>query len=248
MRAKVFEATYAGHPVRISLREPETRYCFGAFMRPVSGEDYEIRVDDEELARARPEMPPDSKDSEVEYCLLLDKVAGALLRRDCCIFHAAAFLWRGRAWLLSAPSGTGKTTQLLNWQRLHPGEITVISGDMPVLELRDDGSVWVHPSNWNGKENYSNPVSAPLGGLVYLKQGGENRVERPPLRDLITALMYQFTARPETEEQIRAMSRLLEAMVCAAPPLRFVNLGDDASTELLRGTLLQEEGERNGTL
>ena len=41
---------------------------------------------------------------------------------------------------------------------MFPDEITMISGDMPVLERREDGTVWAHPSPWNGKEKIGEEV------------------------------------------------------------------------------------------
>ena len=153
-----------------------------------------------------------------------------------CVFHAAAFSWRGRAWLLTAPSGTGKTTQYLNWQRLFPGEIQMISGDMPILEAKQDGSLWVYPSSWNGKENIFGAPAAPLGGLVFLEQGKEDRMLPFPPHDAVIPLLRQFMVVPESEEEILQLTSLLERILVSVPCRKFVNLGGDASTILLRDT------------
>ncbi len=220
---------------------PGTMYNFRNYIRPAEGDQYDIRVTPELVEIGKELLPEDSSDAYVEYRLMIERTALELLRWDCCIFHSAAFVFEGRAWLLAAPSGTGKTTQFLNWQRLHPGEITMISGDMPVLEGREDGSVWVHPSSWNGKENLRSPISAPLGGLVLLEQGRENRIRPLSPREGVVPLLQQFMAIPETEEELLAMTGLLDRMLRAAPAWKLTNLGDDASTELLRSVLKGEE-------
>ena len=114
----------------------------------------------------------------------------------------------------------------------------MISGDMPVLEKRGDGTVWVHPSNWNGKENIGNPVSAPLGGVVLLEQGAVNELASPDIRETILTFFRQFIASPETEQDILSLTGLMEAMICTVPVRKFINRGDDASTMLLRSTLM----------
>lgn len=234
---QVYQSMVAGHPLRYAFLYPATRYYLRPLPRRVEGEDFDIAVTPDKIALGRNFLPPDSSDSYVEYRCLIELTARSLLRYGCCVFHAVSFLWQDRAWLLTAPSGVGKTTQFLNWQRLHPGEITMISGDMPVLEAQEDGSVWVHPSSWNGKENISSRNSAPLGGLVLLEQGPENRIA--PLRpwEGVSPLMGQFMAVPETEEELLAMAALLDRMLRAAPAWKLTNLGDEASTELLRATL-----------
>jgi hypothetical protein len=115
---------------------------------------------------------------------------------------------------------------------------------MPALESRDDGSVWVHPSSWNGEENLFSQISAQLGGMVLLEQGKENRMAPLCPREDIVPLLKQFMALPETEEELLSMSALLDRMLRTAPAWKLKNLGDDDSTELLRGTLLAELTER----
>ena len=173
-----------------------------------------------------------------------------ILRYGCCLFHAAAFLWQGRAWLVTGPSGVGKTTQFRNWQQLFPGEITMICGDMPVLEGRDDGSVWVHPSPWNGKERMGDrSLRAPLGGVVRLIQGNENYIYTLPVCDAILAMLRQFMVRPEDEAAILALTGLVERCLRYAPVWLLTNRGDDASTQLLRQTLLESmKGGRHESL
>ena len=149
---KVYEAEYAGHPVRFAFLEPQTRQHFKFWLKPVEGEYYDIKATPELVKHVLAHMPEENPEYYAEYKALIGPTSAFLLRFRCCIFHAVAFLWQGKAWLLTAPSGTGKSTQFMNWRRLHPAEITMICGDMPVLELREDDSVWVHSSNWNGKE------------------------------------------------------------------------------------------------
>ena len=176
---------------------------------------------------------------------MIGLTAKELLKYDCSIFHCVSLSWKGKAFLLTAPSGTGKTTQYLNWQRLFPSEITMICGDMPVLERREDGSVWAHPSSWNGKEKIGSRLCAPVAGIVLLEQGKENHILPLSSRDAVMPFFEQFVVRPDTEEQIRALARLMDQMLRNIPCFKFVNLGDDASTTLLRETLapLAEGGE-----
>ena len=122
----------------------------------------------------------------------------------------------------------------------------MICGDIPVLESRNDGSVWVHPSPWNGKEHWGDrSLCAPLGGIVRLEQKDENVIYPLPVCDAIPLLFRQFMVRPEDEEEILALSGLVDRILRYAPMWFFENLGDDASTALLRETL---KGGRHDTL
>ena len=245
---QVYRAEYAGHLVRYAFLQQETRKYFKFWLKPVDGEDYDIKATPERVARALQFSLEHTTEAYAEYKALLSLTSAYLTRYRCCIFHATAFLWYGRAWLLTAPSGTGKTTQFLNWRKLHPAEITMICGDMPVLELRDDGSVWVHASNWNGKEGVGSFQSAPLGGIVLLEQGKENRIVPLDARQAIPALFGQFISEYETEEQIRTVCALMDAMLSRYPAWKYINLGDDTSTELLRAAIAEETGGNDGTV
>ena len=246
MAKRVYQLNYAGHPVRYSFLHPQTYALLRPFPRVVDGVEADVAVTQELIDRERPLILEDSSDSFVEYRCLIGLTAQKLLQYGCCIFHSASFVFRDRAWLLAAPPGTGKTTQYLNWQRLHPGEITMISGDMPVLEGRPDGSVWAHPSSWNGKENLKSWLSAPLGGVVLLEQGNEDQIRQVSPKEAILPLFRQFMVPLETEEEIKALAKLMEQMLTAAPCWKMVNRGGDESTVLLRATLLEQlEKEAN---
>lgn len=230
----VYQAELAGHPVRYAFRYPAARQHFRKWLAPAEGEA-DLQATPEEIAYAHSLSPNENPEDIAEFESLCELTGRYLLRWDCCLFHAVSFLWRDRAWLLTAPSGTGKTTQFLNWRKLAPLEIMMISGDIPALELRGQ-EIWVHGSPWNGKETIGTRCSAPLGGTVVLEQGSENRITRLAPREALEALFEQLTFQPDTEEEIRATCRILDGML-NRPVWKLTNLGDLASTELLRSTL-----------
>jgi hypothetical protein len=247
MSEQIFQTEYAGHTVRYRFLVPATRLRFGPWLRRAEGGDADVSVTPERLELVRDLLGSGCTDEYAEFRTQTELSSHPLLKYGCCFFHAVSLCRQGRAFLLTAPSGTGKTTQFLNWQRLHPGEITMICGDMPVLEQRPDGRVWVHPSPWNGKESLgsrSHPP-APLAGIVLLEQGDDNTIALLPVRDAIPALFSQFIVQPDTEEEILALSGLMDQMLRTVPVWKLTNRGDDASTELLRQTL---EGGRHGTV
>lgn len=245
---KVYMAVYAGHPVRFSFLDHLARQYFKFWLKPADGQEYDIKATPERVDRALRLSLEHTSAAYAEYKALLGLTSSHLAQYRCCIFHAVAFLWRGHAWLLTAPSGTGKTTQFMNWRHLYPGEITMICGDMPILELREDGSVMVHSTNWNGKEGVGSFCSAPLGGTILLEQGNENRIEQLSFRASMSTLFGQFISDYETEKQILAVCDLMNAMLSRYPAWHFVNRGDLASTEYLRSIIAETTGGDYETL
>ena len=108
MEQQIFQMNIAGHPVRFRLREPASPEFFRDYARPAEGGGYDLCVSDEDFVYIREKLP-DRSDAYLECRYLIDLTARYLLQFGACIMHAAAFCWQGRAWLLAAPSGTGKT-------------------------------------------------------------------------------------------------------------------------------------------
>lgn len=236
---KIYEADYAGHTIRFSFIYNETKRYFHTFLRPSGSDNYDIRAEEQEVERVRRLMPEDVKPAYAEYRSLISRTAEELLKYGCCIFHSVSFIFKGRVFLLTGPSGVGKSTQYFNWQALCPGEITMISGDMPVLESRRDGSIWIFPTSWNGKENIGNRISGRAAGIILLEQGDENRINRLTVSEAVLPILQQFLVRPETETQIYALEGIADNVLRSLPVWKMVNTGDSSSTLLLRGTLFR---------
>ena len=242
MTRRIYEVDFAGCPVRFAFQYPQTKRSFGRYLRRSEADTYDVMASPEFIEEARSLLPVDSPDGYVEYRCLIGPTSQVLLKSHRSLFHAVAFIFREKAWLLTAPSGVGKTTQYLNWQRLFPGETAVICGDMPALRLEEDGRLSVHPSPWNGKERFGSSLSAPLGGVVFLERGSVNKIKMFPPEEALLPLIGQFMVLPETEEEISLLLKLLTAMMERYPLCRFVNLGDDASTALLRHWMETTDG------
>ena len=182
-------------------------------------------------------------DAFAEYSLFVYGASTALLAHDRCAIHAAAVRWRDRAWLIAAEPGVGKSTQVRTLQELHPGEFSVICGDKPILERREDGSILVHPSPWNGKEGWHGAEAAPLGGVVRLLRGEENGIEPFPVKDAAWPLYSFLIHTGETEENIRGAAAIADAVLSSVPAWRMTTHQVPDSTRLLYEELLTQGGK-----
>lgn len=239
----------AGHPVRLALTIPGTRRLFGEYLTEAEGETFDIRLTRDYMEENRWIVTPQTRDDFLEFQTLMLATANHLLAHDRALFHGVSFLWRGRAWIITAPSGTGKTTQLRHWLGMLPREVQVINGDKALLECRADGTVWVHSSPWRGKERIGVPRrGGPLGGVILLEQGEENIITRLSPADAVFDLFVEFISIPETVEQIRLQRDILEKMLDAAPVWKLINRGDEASARLTQDTLAAYLEETHGEL
>ena len=210
-----FTVTLAGRSFRVSARYAETASYFPApdpEAPLVPGAPVSIpETDWQEYLQSGMEDC-----AHTEYSMLTAHCSDALLAFDCVILHAAALRWRDRSWLIIAPSGVGKSTQTRNLQTLLPGQVSVICGDRPVLE-RCGGAFRVHPSPWNGKENWHGAEAAPLGGLILLRRGPENRLYALREDEAILNLYVAFIQTSASVEAVTKVADLEDGVLRAVP-------------------------------
>ena len=169
----------------------------------------------------------------IEFQCLMLATGNTLLAHNRALFHGAAFIWNGKAWIITAPSGIGKTTQLRHLCTCFPGEVEVLNGDKPFLECREDRSVWVHSSPWRGKEKLGKPdLHAPLGGIILLERGDCNEIIRLSAEEAVRPLFVEFVSFPECEEQIKGQAQILRQILNSVPVWKLVNVGDEDSARI----------------
>ena len=176
--------------------------------------------------------------SEASYMAAL--CGDILLKNSRCIVHAASFRDENRAWIIAANPGVGKSTQIRMLDTLFPGRYQVICGDRPVLEMYSDGTVMVHPSPWNGKENWGGAAAAPLAGIICLKRGKENIVRRMSVKEAVIPVFQSVIQTASNAEQIRLCAAGVDFLVSNIPIWEFINQDIPDSTRLLYETVLSE--------
>jgi len=87
--------------------------------------------------------------------------------------HSASIWYRDKVWLFSAPAGTGKTTHTQIWREVY--ETPVINGDLNLIAL-ENGIATVHGIPWCGTSGIYSKQSYPLGGIIFLTQGADNKM------------------------------------------------------------------------
>lgn len=227
----------AGTPVELSTAYDTYAPYFAPYLwqGPAPLPVERVSVTRERLRRAAAIYPPNAPEDYVEYMELCPRASAAVLPAGRVIFHGVAFLWRERAWLLTAPSGTGKSTQYCLWKLLFPDEVQIINGDKPVVYL-ERGEAWVTSSPWAGKEGMSRRLHAPLGGIVWLQQAPENGMQRLSIHQCAGRLFTQFLFDCQEPAQVHAACRIEERML-RSPVWLLKNRGDAESARLCRRTL-----------
>ncbi len=127
-------------------------------------------------------------DSYLETLAVYRKIASLLLDREIMLMHGAVVAVDDKAWLFTAPSGTGKTTHINLWLENIPGSY-VVNGDKPLIRLSPSPVVYGTP--WAGKEGLNRNVGVPLCGIVLLNRGVENEIEEVSFATCMPVLVQQ---------------------------------------------------------
>lgn len=239
MEKNIYEFQAGDFSVRYSLRYKGTLRYFDQYLRKTDSLSSDIEVSDEYIDECnRLIFKNENKRSYQEFSALMVSTGNHLLAYQRALFHGAALLWNDQAWIFTAPSGTGKTTQLLHWNEILKDEMTIINGDKPLLECRDDGSVYVYSSPWRGKEKYGTPgIIAPLAGIILLQQGQQNIIQRMKPEDAVIPLFTEFVSYPQNTDQIKNQADILTRILNTVPVWKLINRGDQESALLTLNTV-----------
>ena len=167
-----------------------------------------------------PDTPPQVQISplpdEAEEIGLLRSVGMELLQHHSGMYiHGAAVLYKGKAYLFTAPSGTGKSTHIRFWKQLLGESAVILNGDKPFLRWMD-GEMVLCGSPWRGKEGWGENRNAPLGGIFILRRGETDRVEQISDLDALNALLAA-TIYPEDAETTQKLLELIGRIIESVP-------------------------------
>ena len=168
----------------------------------------------------------DYPDSYLETLAVYRKIVTKMLDFDTFLMHGAVIAVGDKAWLFTAPSGTGKTTHINLWLNNISGSY-VVNGDKPLIHIGDDCTVYGTP--WAGKEGMNRNISVKLCGIVILNRGAENHIEKVPMTQILPVLIQQ-SYRPKERVELEKTLSLLSRMGKKIPMYQlYCNMNPDAA-------------------
>ena len=137
--------------------------------------------------------------------------AFATADQDTMLMHASVIRHAGKGYLMTAPSGTGKSTHTRLWYDNIPG-CDLMNDDNPVVRIID-GQAIVYGSPWSGKTPCYRNIEAPIGGLVRLWQKPENSIRRLPVIEGYSHLLSAMSNMKWDERVFRGISHGVSELV-----------------------------------
>lgn len=183
-----------------------------SYLCPPGKPDIIIAGDWRPLKQAQPHLSED----DCEYLITGDSFYRQLLKFDGMLIHASAVMMDGRAYLFSAPCGTGKSTHTALWRRVFgPDRALILNDDKPALRL-EDGVFYAYGTPWSGKTDQNINARVPLAGICMLGRGETNSIRPFGGAAAIHALLEQ-TVRPRDPELLGRMLDLLDKLLTTVP-------------------------------
>lgn len=147
------------------------------------------------------------------------------------VLHSSAVALDGKAYLFSAPCGTGKSTHTRLWQSTFGEQAKVFNDDKPAIRLID-GTWYAYGTPWCGKDGININMRTPLAGICFLKQAPENKIRRLSKQEAVQKILWQTTNQFSKIERLDMMLALVDSLVRTIPVFELENRPEPEAAHL----------------
>lgn len=125
--------------------------------------------------------------------------------------HGSAIAYKNQGLIVSAPSGTGKSTHTRMWKEAFNDDVIYVNDDKPLLKLIDD-DIYIFGTPFSGAHTKNTNIRIPLKALVFLNQGLTNDI-RPTNKDEAIKKIMRNSLRPKESHEWDEVIRLIDKMI-----------------------------------
>ena len=151
------------------------------------------------------------------------------------LMHASVVSLDGRGYLMTAPSGTGKSTHTRLWRQCFD-QCELVNDDNPVVRI-EQGKAMVYGSPWSGKTPCYRNVCHPVGAYVRLFQEPENNIHPYQPLEAYAMLLPAMSCMVWDKRMQTGVSKTVAEMVRLNPMYRLGCRPDEAAARLCRDTI-----------
>jgi hypothetical protein len=131
------------------------------------------------------------------------------------MLHSSAVVVDGRAYLFTAPSGTGKSTHTSLYLKEFGDRAYILNDDKPAVRF-EDGTLFAYGTPWSGKHDFSVNARIPVGGICVLSRGEKNEISRIYGKAAILGI-YSQTLRPQSAKYMNRVLSVIEEIIEKVP-------------------------------
>ncbi len=173
---------------------------------------FTVSVSEEDIERERVSSGTNHTEGYYESIISYRKIAEILPDYDAFLFHGSVISYLGRAYVITANSGVGKTTHTKLWLSEFQGEAHVLNGDKPIIRIID-GVPYACGTPWQGKENYGCNEIRELSGIAFLERAVENRARDISPSEAVTRFMSQIYLPKSNLSALAKTMRLADKVI-----------------------------------
>jgi len=151
------------------------------------------------------------------------------------LMHASVIRCDGKGYLMTAPSGTGKSTHTRLWYDNIPG-CDLMNDDNPVVRIKD-GQAIVYGSPWSGKTPCYRNIQAPVGAIVRIQQRPQNTIRRLRPVEAFGELLPSMSSMKWDERVYRGVCDSVGQLVSLCGIFELGCLPDAAAAHLCHDTV-----------
>lgn len=199
--------------------------------------DIIIRSDWQWLKARQPHL----SEEDCEYLSTGSSFYSQLLSFGGMMLHASAVAVDGRAYLFSAPCGTGKSTHTQLWLKKFGSRAFILNDDKPALR-REDGVWYAYGTPWSGKHDISVDTRVPVAGIAMVCRGEKNEIELFGGTGAIFSILEQ-TARPRGPEFRIQLLELLDKLITEVPVWKLRCNMEPGAADVSYAAMSQEKKE-----
>ncbi len=152
------------------------------------------------------------------------------------VIHASTLKWKDKGIMFSAPSGTGKSTQVKLWQE-YVKDVVILNDDNPAVRFIDE-QPYVYGTPWSGSSNINSNDCAPLTAIILLEQSPKNEIRLLSVPEAILKFMPRAFLPYFNQEYMNTAMDIFEKIVSSVPVYLLKCRPDKEAVELVYQCLM----------
>jgi len=135
---------------------------------------------------------------DIEYIFLGQLFYKYILQHDGILLHSSCVVKDNKAYLFSAPSGTGKSTHTTLWLEEF-SDAYILNDDKPAIIYKDN-TLYAAGTPFSGKHDISRNLLVPIQGICFLERSENNWIKEIDKKQAIFEILNQTERVPYEED------------------------------------------------
>ena len=220
------------------------KYCFASLVvemniryEPLKSQSIPYEVEDDrkadviiplmdDMIKKYHELYPQLSIGDCEYVLYGAYFYKELLKHKGILLHSSCVVKDNYAYLFSAPSGTGKSTNTSLWLQVFK-DAKILNDDKPAILIKND-KIYACGTPFSGKTNLNLNEEYEIKGIAFLERSKDNWIKEMDVNKSIYSILNQ-TIRPDDEANMDLAISTIEEIVKRIKIYKFgCNISKDA--------------------